>query len=208
MYPKSLNSNASLNEYLPIVVTSLHAISRGSLLDSLCSISFPSTNTEARFLRASYRATICVHIWGATTGAGLNRANVARDGLVSKYNQVRWPWAISNRSSPVSPFMRRIGWMPEMVCKLTQTEMVIASVTFANFALLNCTTSTFKFAKLLHGASATLTSWDWARRMSWLSSTKWAVALSNPRCNSGLQQPVKEEKPETDCFVGIQLLQL
>lgn len=168
--------------YLPIAWNSFHASSNDPPALGPWSISFPFTNTAARLLWASYSATICVHNWVSTTGLLLISANVAIGGRKAVCNQVTWPSATSNRSSPCCPLTTRIGWMPWIVCKLTQTAIVIASVIFANLTLLNWTCCRSMSAELLQGASTLVT------RLSW---SLYEVLFSNSRYNSGGQQPVK-----------------
>ena len=116
---------------------------------------------------------------------------MANGGPIEVYIQERWPWAISSLSSPSSPATTKTGWIPVLESNLIQREMVIVSVLVASFVLLNCTFSAFRSANLPQGFSSLAPEGNWARRPS---SPCWlVVALSNPRYNSGLQQPVLEK---------------
>ena len=174
-----------------MVVNSPQFIFREPPPETPCSISFLLRKAADRPVKASYCTTRCVHRPAGTTGTTLRRANVANGVPIEVYIQERWPWAISSLSSPSSPVTTKTGWIPFLESNLIQREMVIASVLVASFALLNCTFSAFRSANLPQGLSSLAPEGNWARRPS---SSCWpVVALSNPRYNSGVQQPVLEK---------------
>ena len=174
-----------------MVVNSPQFIFREPPPETPCRISFLLRKAADRPVKASYCTTRCVHWPAGTTGTTLRRANVANGGPIEVYSQERWPWAISSLSSPSSPATTKTGWIPVWMSILIQREMVIASVLVASFALLNCTFSAFRSANLPQGLSSLAPEGNWARRPS---SSCWpVVALSNPRYNSGVQQPVLEK---------------
>ena len=174
-----------------MVVNSPQFIFREPPPETPCRISFLLRKAADRPVKVSYCTTRCVHRPTGTTGTTLRRANVANGGPIEVYIQERWPWAISSLSSPSSPPTTKTGWIPVWVSILIQREMVIASVLVGSFALLNWTFSAFRSANLPQGLSSLAPEGNWARRPS---SSCWpVVALSNPRYNSGVQQPVLEK---------------